>query len=155
MISDLPWDLSSSYAQVQIDKCRALPENGRAQFSAARVIDKWGPEWRTSLWKQRQAVDLSSWWSKQPMLSGRYGRWRCLLPRSPPQGAWRAPKQEEKKQKEAWEEVNKTGRESSSLRSPFLWPASKLPSPNPAGEAVARAVEESLGRFPSVHHRWH
>lgn len=28
--SDLMWDLSSSYAQVQIDKCRALHENGRA-----------------------------------------------------------------------------------------------------------------------------
>lgn len=39
-------------------------------------------------------------------------------------------------------------------KSSSLWAASTLPSPNPAGEAVARAVEENLGRFPSVHHRW-
>lgn len=50
--------------------------------------------WHTSLWKQRQVVDLSSWWSKPPKRSGRYGRWRCLLLISPPQDAWHAPKEE-------------------------------------------------------------
>lgn len=39
-------------------------------------------------------------------------------------------------------------------RSRFLRAASTLPSPSPAGEVAARAEGGTLGRFPSVHHRW-
>lgn len=63
-----------------------------AEVYTLQVIGDGG--WRTSLLKQRQVADLSSWWSKQPKLSGRYGRWRCLLLISPPQDAWRAPKRQ-------------------------------------------------------------
>lgn len=39
----LMWDLSNSYAHIQIDKWRCLREIGNAQFSAICTLDEWGP----------------------------------------------------------------------------------------------------------------